>query len=495
MDGRECVGENGKGEKGEDQVEWMLKVRCCVCWIGVLAAGSVAGIGYGADETEVRPAASAEREAVEAVPEVESAGVDWAQFLGPTADGKSPETGILTEWGPCGPPVVWHCELGSGYGIGSVAEGRYYLFDRHGDYVRLTSLDARTGEASWKFEYEADYVDLLDYSDGPRSSPVIDKGLIYIFGAGGMLHCVDADDGSLVWKVDTVEKFGVVQNFFGVGSSPVVEGDLLIVMIGGSPAEYQDIGRHNLDRAVGNGTGIVAFDKRTGKVKYTSTDELASYATPKLATIDGRRWCFAFARGGLVGFDPGSGEVDFNYPWRARLRDSVNASTPVVVGDEVLISEAYGPGSSLLRVKPGGYEIVWTDPPGRNKAMQTHWNTPIHHEGYLYGSSGRYSGNAELRCIDWKTGEIIWSNPGLTRSSPLYVDGHFVCLGEDGVLYLIEATHTDYVQVAKAVVRERLDGPALINPPAWAAPILSHGLLYVRGDDRLVCLRLIEEGK
>ena len=473
----------------------MSKMQRIVCRFGltVLCVTAITGVGCGAGEPEIQQPTSVEPETVEVVPQAEPAGVDWPRFLGPTADGKSPETGIMTDWGPCGPPVVWHCPLGSGYGIGSVAGGRFYLFDRHEDRVRLRSLDAATGEPSWKFEYESDYVDLLNYNDGPRSSPVIDDGLVYIFGAGGMLHCVRADDGSLVWKVDTAEEFGVVQNFFGVGSSPVVQGDLLIVMVGGSPPEYQRIGRHNLDRAVGNGTGIVAFDKRTGEVKYTVIDELAGYSTPRLATIGGRRWCFVLARGGLVGFEPGSGEVDFHYPWRARLRDSVNASTPVVVGDEVFISEAYGPGSSLLRVKPGGHDVVWTDPPGRNKSMQTHWNTAIHHRGYLYGSSGRYSGNAELRCIEWKTGKVMWSNPGLTRSSPLYVDGHFVCLGEDGVLYLIEATHTEYMQVAKAIVRERADGPPLINPPAWAAPILSHGLLYVRGDDRLVCLRLIDE--
>ena len=98
--------------------------------------------------------------------------------------------------------------------------------------MRLTNLDALTGKASWTFEYESDYVDRLNYNDGPRSSPVIDEGLVYIFGAGGMLHCVRADDGALVWKVDTAKEFGVVQNFFGVGSSPVVEGDLLIVMAG-----------------------------------------------------------------------------------------------------------------------------------------------------------------------------------------------------------------------------------------------------------------------
>ena len=165
----------------------------------------------------------------------------------------------------------------------------------------------------------------------------------------------------------------------------------------------------------------------------------------------------------------------------------------MVVGDEVFISEAYGPGSSLLRVRPGGYEVVWRDPPGRDKAMQCHWNTPIYHEGYLYGSSGRYSGNAELRCIEWKTGKVMWSQPGLGLASLLYVDGHFVCLSEDGVLRLVKATETRIRRGCQGRRAGEARRSALVKPPAWAAPILSHGLLYVRGDDRLVCLRLIPD--
>jgi outer membrane protein assembly factor BamB len=420
-------------------------------------------------------------------------GVDWPCFLGPTRDGKSPETGIVTDWGECGPPVVWHCKLGTGYGIGSVARGRYYHFDRVGDQARLLCLDARSGEFLWKFEYPTDYEDMLGYNNGPRCSPVIDGDRVYLYGAEGMLLCVGADDGSLRWKVDTVSRFGVVQNFFGVGSTPVVEGDLLIAMVGGSPPESQTAGRFDLDRAVGGGSGIVAFDKRTGEVRYAITDELASYSAPQPATIAGRRWCFVFARGGLVGFDPATGKVDFHYPWRARLRDSVNAATPVVVGDEVFISETYGPGSSLLKVRPNGYDVVWADPPGRRKAMQAHWNTPIYHNGYLYGSSGRHAGDAELRCIEWSTGKVMWSEPGLARSSLLYVDGHLLCLSEDGTLILVRATEKEFDLVAEAVIRQSPDGPPLLTEPAWAAPILSHGLLYVRGRDRLVALRLIPE--
>ncbi len=420
-------------------------------------------------------------------------GSDWPCFLGPTHDGKSAETGILGEWPEAGPPVVWQRALGVGYGIGSVAEGRYYQFDRYGNEARLTCLDAATGQSLWKFGYPTQYEDYLGYNNGPRCSPVIDEGQVYLYGVEGMLHCVDAGDGRLIWKVDTVGRFGVVQNFFGVGSTPVVEGELLLVMVGGSPPESQEAGRYDMDRVEPNGTAIVAFDKQTGQVRYTAGDELASYAVPRLATIDGRRWGFLFARGGLIGFEPRCGSIDFHFPWRSRIHDSVNASTPVVVGDEVFITETYGPGSALLRVRPGGYDVIWQDGPQREKAMQAHWNTPIYHEGYLYGSSGRHKSNACLRCIEWKTGKVMWSEPNLTRASLLYVDGHFVCLGEDGVLRLVEATPQEYRPKGQLVLRDESTGEPLLREPAWAAPILTHGLLYVRGRDRVVCLRLIEE--
>lgn len=417
-------------------------------------------------------------------------GSDWPTFLGPTGDGKSPETGILTAWPDGGPPLVWQRRLGESFGIGSVSRGRFYQFDRYGDDARLTCMDAETGKEIWRFEYPTDYVDMYGYNGGPRCSPVIDEDRVYIFGVEGMLHCVRTTDGTPIWKVDTAKQFGVVQNFFGVGSTPVVEGRLLIVMVGGSPPESHDVPRGHLDRVVGNGSGIVAFDKMTGKVVYRITDELASYASLKAATINGRRWCFAFARGGLIGFEPSTGKVDFHYPWRSKKLESVNASMPVVVGDEVFISETYGPGSSLLKVRPGGYEVVWRDElRSRHKAMQTHWNTPIYHEGYLYGCSGRHTNEGELRCVEWKTGEVQWSVPGLTRTSLTYADGHFICLGELGHLLLAKTNPAKFELIASATLQNE-DGKRLLEYPCWAAPILSHGLLYVRGKDRLVCLDL-----
>ena len=188
----------------------------------------------------------------------------------------------------------------------------------------------------------------------------------------------------------------------------------------------------------GNGSAVVAFDKRDGSVRYRFSDELASYATPRLATIGGERIGFAFTRGGLLAFDPGVGASRFFFPWRARILESVNASTPVVVDDTVFISETYGPGSALLRVAGdddgAGFEVVWKDPPGRGKSLKTHWNTAIHHDGHLYASSGRNTGDAELRCIDHATGEVRWSEKGLNRASLLFADGYFVVLGEYGRL-------------------------------------------------------------
>jgi outer membrane protein assembly factor BamB len=419
-------------------------------------------------------------------------GSDWPGFLGPTGNSVSPEKGILSPWPKQGLRIVWQQAVGKGYGMPAIHKGRLFQFDRHGDKARLSCLKSETGELLWKFEYPTDYQDSFGYDSGPRCCPVVDDDRVYLHGVEGMLYCVRVEDGKPVWKVDTRADFGVVQNFFGVGSTPVVEGDLLIVQVGGSPKGSGDF--PSLDQK-GNGSGVVAFDKLTGKVKYRITDELASYSSPTLATIDGRRWGFVFARGGLIGFEPRTGKVDFHFPWRAPVLESVNASNPVVVEDKVFISEAYGGGGALLRVKPGKHEVVWSDADkGRNKSLMCHWNTPVYHNGYLYGCSARYANTAELRCVEWATGKVMWSKKGLGLCSLLLVDDHFVCLTEEGPLLLLKVNPNKYEEVSAL---ELLDPSKpgkqvpLLEYPCWAAPILSHGLLYLRGKDRLVCVELI----
>jgi outer membrane protein assembly factor BamB len=418
------------------------------------------------------------------------AGSDWPGFLGPFGTSVSPENGILTTWPAKGLRLVWQTEVGEGYSAPAIANGRLFHFNRYGNQARVTCRNAETGAELWRFEYPTDYRDRYGYDGGPRCCPVVDGDRVYLHGAEGMLHCVKADDGKLLWKVDTQAEYSFVQNFFGVGSTPVVEGDVLIVPVGGSPKGPEP---DDFRQLKGNGSGIVAFDKLTGKEKYRATDELASFSSPVVTTINGRSWGFYWARNHLVGFEPASGKVDFLFPWRSRLLESAIAANPVVIGDQVLLTECYGQGSALLRVKPGGYEVVWADDPNaRRKRLECHWNTPIHVDGYVYGCSGRHENTAELRCVELATGNVKWvAGRELGRASLLLVDGHFVILTEFGQLLLVKVNPTKYEEVA------RLDlvhgGRALLRHPCWAAPVLSHGLLYLRGNHRLVCLELIPE--
>ena len=191
-----------------------------------------------------------------------------------------------------------------------------------------------------------------------------------------------------------------------------------------------------------------------------------------------------------MGFEPATGKVDFELPWRSKILESVNAASPVVVGDQVFISETYGPGSVLLRVRPGEYDVVWKDPERGDKSLAVHWSTPVHHDGFLYASSGRNSGDAELRAVEMSTGRVTWSEKGLTRSTLLYLDGHLVVLTEYGRLLVIEASPEKFSLVTELTPKGE-DGSNSIRFPAWGPPILSHGLLYIRGADRLFCFRLL----
>lgn len=398
---------------------------------------------------------------------------DWASFLGPHGDGSSAESGLKLSWGEAGPPLVWEQPIGEGYTAPAIADGKLYAFDRWGDQARLTCRDASTGDEIWRSEYATDYEDLYDFSVGPRGAPVVDGDRVYTYGVEGKLRCHQTKDGKLLWEIDTVARYGVVQNFFGVGSTPLIEGDLLLVMVGGSPKESPKIHSGELQP---NGSALVAFEKRSGKVRYQVGDELASYASPVVTTIKGRRWGFLFARGGLLGFEPSSGKIDFHFPWRAKKLESVNAANPVVVGDLVMITESYGKGSALLRVKPGGYELLRQDG-RRDQSFASHWATPIHRDGVVYGCSGQSSGDATLRAIDLLSGELHWSQPGMGRSTSVWVDGHLVVLGERGKLYSVKATKASYQLVSES--------DSLVDYPAWSAPVIADGRLYIRGKKAL----------
>ncbi|MGE3244553.1 MAG: PQQ-binding-like beta-propeller repeat protein [Pirellulales bacterium] len=454
--------------------------RSAFCWIGLLLASAAA--------SAAEPVQDQTNAASEA-----AAATDWPGFLGPHRNGKSDAHGLPAKWPASGPPVVWQTPIGTSYSAPAISGGKLFHFARFGDVERLTCFDAANGDVKWKCEYPTSYSDMLGYNNGPRATPVVDGPLVFTLGAEGVLQCVNVSTGQMVWRVDTTREFNVVKNFFGVGSSPLVWHDLVIVNVGGSPPG----GPTDLYAAHGpiesSGSAVVAFDKATGKVRWQTGDDFASYASPVVARIADRDVVFMFARGGLLAIDPEKGTTLATYPWRARKLESVNASTPVVVGDEVFISETYELGSALVRFTGNAFEEIWTDRDRRrDKALALHWNTPIEHEGYLYGSSGYHAPEAELRCVDWKIGKVMWGEPGMGRSSLLLVDDTLVCLSEDGTLRLVRATPERYEEVQRWELTDD-KGLPLLASPAWAAPALARGLLYVQGANRLVCLKLLED--
>ena len=463
-----------------------MAVRTCLVLLAALAASAVAA----SDGGETLPPDLRAR----------TDGIDWPGFLGPDRDSKSPETGISTDWSG-GLPLLWHLELGEGYAAPSVARGRLFYFTRVRDRARLVAVRADNGEELWRSEYRTEYEDYYGYDGGPRTAPLASGPRVYAVGADGFLRCHRVVDGAVLWERDVHAEYGVQQNFFGVASSPWIEDDLLIVAVGGSPPGSPGI---HSGRLKPNGTALVAFDKRTGEERYRLGDDLASYASPVVRDVAGKRRGFHFARSGLIVFDPKDGRELDRFGWRGRRLTSVNAANPVVVGSQVLLTESYEKGAILLTYNhdPEGdddpkegassFRPVWQDGP-RNQAIAAHWNTPVYHDGVVYVSSGEKSPNAELRAVDLATGEVHWSQPRLARTQLLYVDGHFVVQSEVGDLLLIRATAESYQQVAHLRLQGEIGDRTvdLLRYPAWAAPVLAHGVLYVRGKDRLAALELI----
>lgn len=409
---------------------------------------------------------------------------DWPCFLGLNRDGSSPEVGVKP-WPAGGPKLVWKVSTGEGYSAPSVVGGRVYYFDRVGGSCRLRCLDAATGREIWQYAYATNYADKYGYDGGPRTSPVIADGRVFVYGPEGQLHALTTD-GKPIWKVNCAREYDVVQNFFGVGSTPLVEGNLLIVSVGGSPTGVEP---DDFRQLKGNGSGIVAFNVATGREVYKSGDDLASYTSPVPVTIRGQRRIAYWARNDFITFDPNNGKIDTRYRWRSDILESVNAANPVFHGDRVLLSHCYGGGAVLLQLNEAGPKVAWRDDDRRRVTLGCHWATPVYADGHVFACSGRNASDAELRCVEFATGVVKWREPGLARSQLLLVDRHLVALTEYGVLLLLKATPDRYQELCRADFGPY--GTKLLKPPSWAGPVLADGRLYLRGDGVLACLELI----
>lgn len=430
------------------------------------------------------------------------AGEDWGTFLGPAGSGASSLVGIASPWGAAGPRVVWHAAMAEGYCAPAVAGGRAFLFDRVENRLRLRAVEAETGRPLWEAGRDVVYSDSFGYDGGPRAQPVVSGDRLLTFGPDGKLECRAIVDGSLLWEVDTSATYRVIQNFFGVGAAALVVGPqavgaeertLVVVQVGGSRVGASPAAPERLDLVKGLDSGLVAFDLDTGAEVWRATNQLASYSVPVLATIGGRPLILAWMRDDLVAVEPATGKLLDRFRWRSDELFSVVAASPVVSGDQILLSECYGPGSVLLEVEKESFSELRRDRPGARprQALKTHWNTPVLQNGYVYGSSGRNAGDAQLVCVNWNTGVVGWSEGGLGRASTTLVDGHLLVLGEYGDLVLARATAEKYDELSRVRPVDAASGRELLVAPCWAAPVIARGLLFVRGNGRVVCLDLL----
>ena len=408
-------------------------------------------------------------------------GTDWPCFLGPNQNGKSDETGIHTNWNRA-PKLLWHKKVGTGYAAPTISKGRLLLYHRvpspkqtHRFTECVSCLHSETGEEIWKIDFAANYEDLNGYGDGPRSTPLIDQDRVYVLSPAGVLRCLQLVDGAELWKIDLVHTFKAELPTYGLGASPVVYRDMVLVVLG---AELESKASHT----------ILAFDKTNGILRYGSGHHPAGYATPVLANTRGRSWCFVFHQDGLSVFNPETGKEDASISWKARIAGCANASCPVVDGSQVFISESYKLGGAMFRFGGDQLQSVWQDfPKQREKSMACHWNTPILHKGFLYGCSGRHRSDGELKCIEWATGITKWKMRLDGRASLTFVDGHFICQTESGLLTFFQATSSGYLEAGRI---DKSNSTIIPSYPAWTAPVVAKGLMYLRGKQELICFDL-----
>jgi len=389
-----------------------------------------------------------------------TAGADWPQFLGPTRNGVYPGIDLADAWPAAGPRALWKKDIGQGFAGPVVSAGRLVLFHRLEDRETVDCLDARTGDRLWRADYPTHYQDDFGFDEGPRATPAIVDGKIYTFGAEGMLNCWGLADGKNFWRVDTRQQFTAPKGFFGMACSPLVEGDAVILNIGG-----------------GNGAGVVAFDRSTGKTLWKATDDEASYSSPVATTIGGRRYVLVFDRAALVALEAASGKQLFRFPWRSRSHASVNAATPLVIDDRVFISASYGTGAALLLFNQSGPQTLWSG----DNILSNHYATSVYHNGYLYGFDGRQEAGPNLRCVELKSGTVRWSQDNFGAGTLMLAGGRLLVLTEKGELILVPATPDQFKPTARAQI---------LPFDSRAYPALADRLYYARSKEKLVCVDL-----
>ena len=390
----------------------------------------------------------------------------WPQFLGPTRNGYSPERDLNLDWSTHPPRTKWIAEPGAGYTSVAVVNQRVFLGAQRGNTDFIVCYNRTTGREVWSYVIGSGYQDAQQQGPGPRATPTIHGHHLFGLGPSGHLFCLTIKDGREVWKVNIFEETGVADPagenlYWGMSGSPLVVDNLVICQPGGD--------RNN---------SVAAFDKETGAIVWKAASDYRSYASPLVVTLSGRRQLLCYAGDALLGMTPSNGRILWRYAHQNQYK--CNCATPVVVGNRVVVSTAYGGGSALLKIDAANNR--WNiNERWNSRRLQSLFATPIVINNLIFGCHGDL-GVCTLRCLDLSTGELLWTARAPGRCSLIAAAGHLICLSEDGTLRVVKATREGYLEKGK------IEG--LLRAKSWAAPALAGGHLFARDQQRLVCLNL-----
>lgn len=378
---------------------------------------------------------------------------DWPQYRGASHDGTSSEK-IAKSWPAEGPKTVWKVPMGEGFSAVSVAGGKAFCFASREEQETVVAMDAKTGKEIWAVPLDKKIYDRQG-GNGPRATPTVDGGNVYVLGTYGKLVCLNAADGKIVWQHALKDAFGGSDLKWGFAASAIIDGDHVFVCAGGQ------------------GQSLLAFNKKTGELAWKGQNDGHTHASPSPATILGTRQIVFRTSRGLVSVLPTTGDVLWRYEFPHQVS---SAASPIVGGDMVYVSSAYGVGAGCVKISKDGNawkaSELWRDP-----TLQNHWTTPVYKDGHLYGL---YKQGDGLRCIEMATGKTKWSKGGFAwQGATTLIDGNVLVQNDRGEIVLVEAAADAYKELARA---QPLGGQC------WTMAVVSDGRIYARSMTEAVCL-------
>jgi hypothetical protein len=339
------------------------------------------------------------------------------------------------------------------------------LLHRLQDRELVSCYDPATGQSRWEFGWPTAFQCKYEYSSGPYGTPRIDGDRVYAAGAEAHLTCLDRSTGQPIWERSLRNDFALQPGLFGFGPGLATDEQRLYFNVGGTE----------------NSAGIIALDKLSGETLWTATDHAMAYTMPRLASFHGQPTLLVLTVFGLVALDPADGSVAWTVEFHSKAVDTINAVTPLVQDDLLLLVAGPGPGAMCLRVPPSDEpEKVWHD----RRRLDSQFNSLVHHVGHVYGFTSSRQGGAMFRCLEVATGRQQWEYASeLHRGQALAADGCLILLGEHGHLAALELSPD------RLVIRSEPTDP-LLSAPCYSAPALHDGRLYLRNETTLLCLNV-----